>query len=175
MPEASSYREWMRRLTAAVSAFAFMGAVAGAAAPASAGDEPHLSERAAAKVKPHVKYQRQAFNATNKQRAEEGLKELRRTDCVQRFAVRQAKAMARQQHAFHQELGPIMAECGLRAAGENVAEGYRTGRSVVNEGWMNSSGHRANILEPAYRLMGIGARKGDDGRWYVAQVFGRKA
>ena len=39
---------------------------------------------------------------------------------------------------------------------------------------MNSEGHRANILKPDYRLMGIGARKGSDGLWYVSQVFGRK-
>lgn len=172
-----SYRDWMRRLTAAVSALAFMGAVAGAAAPVEADDQSHLGAGVgpAAKVKPHTKYQRQAHNATNKHRAAKGLKELRRTDCVQRFAVRQAKKMAQQEHAFHQQLGPIMAQCGLRAVGENVAEGYPSGRSVVNDGWMNSPGHRANILNPAYRLLGIGARKGHDGRWYVAQVFGRKA
>ena len=46
---------------------------------------------------------------------------------------------------------------------------------MVNDGWMNSEGHRANILNPSFRLMGIGARKGHNGRWYVAQVFGRKA
>jgi uncharacterized protein YkwD len=59
--------------------------------------------------------------------------------------------------------------------GENVAYGYPNGRSVVNDGWMRSPGHRANILNPDFRLMGIGARKGHDGRWYVAQVLGRKA
>jgi uncharacterized protein YkwD len=128
-----------------------------------------------AKVKPHVKYQRQAYNATNEHRAAEGLKELRRTDCVQRFAVRQAKRMAQREEMYHQDLRPILEECGLSRVGENVAYGYRTGRSVVNRGWMHSPGHRANILNPAYRLMGIGARKGHDGRWYVAQVFGRRA
>ena len=144
-----------------------MGVVAGTAAPV----EGFPAER----TKPQAKYQRQAFHATNKHRLANDLKELRRTDCVQRFAVEQAKAMARREEMYHQELGPVMEECGLSRVGENVAEGYRTGRSVVNEGWMKSPGHRANILDPAYRLMGIGARKGPDGRWYVAQVFGRKA
>ncbi len=37
---------------------------------------------------------------------------------------------------------------------------------------MHSDGHRANILNRGYRVMGIAARKGADGRWYVAQVFG---
>ena len=39
---------------------------------------------------------------------------------------------------------------------------------------MRSSGHRANILNKGFRLMGIGARKGANGRWYVAQVFGTR-
>ena len=59
--------------------------------------------------------------------------------------------------------------------GENVAYGSPTGTSVVDDGWMNSEGHRANILNPDYTLEAIGARKGPDGRWYVAQVFGRRA
>jgi uncharacterized protein YkwD len=158
----------VRLLTAAVPALACMGVVvAGTAAPV----ESHSTERKPA----HAKYQRQAHNATNKHRVAHELKELRRTDCVQRFAVRHAKTMAQQEQMFHQELGPILKQCGLNAVGENVAYGYPTGRSVVNDGWMNSDGHRANILNPDYRLMGIGARKGHDGRWYVAQVFGRKA
>jgi uncharacterized protein YkwD len=121
------------------------------------------------------RYSRQAHRATNARRAEQGLKQLRRTGCVQRYAVKQAKAMAAQTSMYHQELGPIMSACGLDLVGENVAYGYRTGRSVVNDGWMRSDGHRANILNPDYRVMGIGARQGGDGRWYVAQVFGRKS
>lgn len=143
-----------------------MGVLAGTAAPV----EAHSAE----KQTPQGKYQRQAHNATNKQRVAHGLKELRRQDCIQRFAVRQAKRMARKKEMFHQQLAPILDECGLNAAAENVAYGYPNGRSVVNNGWMNSDGHRANILDPDFRVMGIGARKGQDGRWYVSQVFGRK-
>ena len=46
-----------------------------------------------------------------------------------------------------------------RTAGENIAKGYSTPQAVVN-GWMNSSGHRANILNVSYTQIGIG---------YVAQ------
>lgn len=144
-----------------------MGVVAGTAAPVDAVP--------AEKQTPQGKYQRQAHTATNKQRAARELKELRRNDCVQRFAIRQAKAMAKKEDMFHQELGPILEECGLSMAAENVAAGFPNGRSVVNDGWMKSEGHRANIVNPDYRLLGIGARKGHDGRWYVSQVFGRKA
>ena len=47
----------------------------------------------------------------------------------------------------------------FRAAGENIAKGYSTPQAVVN-GWMNSSGHRANILNASYKQIGVG---------YVAQ------
>ncbi len=42
-----------------------------------------------------------------------------------------------------------------RSAGENIAKGQSTPQSVVNS-WMNSSGHRANILNPAYTHIGVG-------------------
>ena len=46
-----------------------------------------------------------------------------------------------------------------RTAGENIAKGYASAQAVVN-GWMNSSGHRANILNSSYKQIGVG---------YVAQ------
>lgn len=42
-----------------------------------------------------------------------------------------------------------------RSAGENIAYGQRTPQAVVNA-WMNSSGHRANILNAAYTQIGVG-------------------
>lgn len=48
-------------------------------------------------------------------------------------------------------------EAGLRSttAGENIAKGYSTPERVV-DAWMNSPGHRANILNPAYTMIGVG-------------------
>ena len=46
-----------------------------------------------------------------------------------------------------------------RTAGEKIAKGYPSPQAVVN-GWMNSSGHRANILNASYTQIGVG---------YVAQ------
>ena len=62
----------------------------------------------------------------------------------------------------------------LVAAGENVAYGYPNGRAVVNQGWMKSEGHRANILSRGFKLVAVAARRDDDGTWYAAQVFGRR-
>jgi uncharacterized protein YkwD len=43
----------------------------------------------------------------------------------------------------------------FRSAGENIAAGYSTAASAVN-GWMNSSGHRANILNCGFQETGVG-------------------
>ena len=42
-----------------------------------------------------------------------------------------------------------------RTAGENIAMGYPTPGAVV-DGWMNSEGHRANILNPSFTVIGVG-------------------
>ena len=51
----------------------------------------------------------------------------------------------------------MMKQFGIkyRTAGENIAMGYRNPQSVVN-GWMNSSGHRANILNGSFKEIGMG-------------------
>ena len=115
-----------------------------------------------------------AVRATNAARAEHDRKALRVSDCLRRFAVKQAEAMAAAGSIFHQDLGAVMDGCGLNTAGENVAVGYPTGRSVVRQGWMNSAGHRANILSRSFRLVAVAARRGEGGTWYAAQVFGRR-
>ena len=42
-----------------------------------------------------------------------------------------------------------------KTAGENIAKGYATPKAVV-DAWMNSPGHRANILNPSYTHIGVG-------------------
>ena len=42
-----------------------------------------------------------------------------------------------------------------QSAGENIAKGYRTAEAVVTA-WMNSEGHRANILNANYTEIGVG-------------------
>jgi uncharacterized protein YkwD len=120
------------------------------------------------------RYEQQAFSATNQQRDRHDRVDLRQQQCVQGFADRWARHMARTQNMVHQSLTPIMRRCHLTMAGENIAYGFTSGRSVVNDGWMHSEGHRENILRPQYRLMGLGAYQDDTGRWWTSQVFGRR-
>jgi uncharacterized protein YkwD len=64
------------------------------------------------------------------------------------------------------------------AWGENILYNYATDESPVNaaersvEQWMESDGHRHNILSETWATEGIGARVGSDGRLYVTQNFG---
>ncbi|MEV4707713.1 CAP domain-containing protein [Actinoplanes sp. NPDC049316] len=56
--------------------------------------------------------------------------------------------------------------------GENVARGQRDAADVMTS-WMNSEGHRANILNCAFEAIGAGAVKGVDGTIVWGQLFGR--
>jgi uncharacterized protein YkwD len=56
--------------------------------------------------------------------------------------------------------------------GENVARGQRDAADVMNS-WMNSEGHRANILNCSFKAIGVGVAKGVDGTLVWGQLFGR--
>ncbi len=55
-------------------------------------------------------------------------------------------------------------------AAENIARGQLTAQSVMN-GWMNSSGHKANIMNPSFKKIGIGMVESNDGRKCWTQMF----
>ncbi len=131
-----------------------------------------LSAPADSAPSPESTYAQQAFAASNNNRTSRGLSALSANSCLKQFASAQAQRMASQDRLYHQPLQPIINRCRLSFVGENVAYGYPSGTAVV-AGWMNSAGHRANILNRRYRWMSIAARQSADGVWYVAQVFGR--
>ncbi|MGO1370191.1 CAP domain-containing protein [Senegalia sp. (in: firmicutes)] len=55
-------------------------------------------------------------------------------------------------------------------AGENIARGQRTAQSVM-DGWMNSEGHRKNILNSSFDEIGVGIAKDNNGGYYWTQMF----
>lgn len=69
--------------------------------------------------------------------------------------------------------GDRVARTGLRVRtwGENVACGQRTPEQVMTA-WMNSSGHRRNILSASFTHIGVSVSRDSDGRLYWVQVFG---
>ncbi|TWH44957.1 CAP domain-containing protein [Sporomusa sp. KB1] len=56
-----------------------------------------------------------------------------------------------------------------RSAGENIAYNYSVEK--LEEAWMNSPGHRANILNTGYTHVGLGLYPGENGSLYGVQVF----
>ncbi|WP_313408616.1 CAP domain-containing protein [Aeromicrobium sp.] len=111
---------------------------------------------------------------TNKARTANDVRALRHGKCLDRYAQRQARRMARQQRMYHQNLSVVLRACRSRTVGENVAYGFRTPKSNIR-GWLNSPGHRKNMLSRKFTRIGIGVAKDSDGRTYTVQVFGRPA
>lgn len=68
----------------------------------------------------------------------------------------------------------MMEDFGLRfsSAGENIAMGQKTPKEVMNA-WMNSPGHRSNILSPSFSEIGVGVAKDKHGRIWWTQMFMR--
>jgi uncharacterized protein YkwD len=125
-----------------------------------------------AQASPNQTYENSVFDNTNAQRAKYNRVSLRGSRCLDTYAERQAKTMAAKGRIYHQNLRPILDACKLSSVGENVAYGYPNGKSAV-AAWMQSKGHRANILNGGFRLIAVGAYQDSRGSWYVAQLFGR--
>ncbi len=120
------------------------------------------------------------FRRTNARRRTEGMAALARSELLTRAAQLQAEQMAstgRMDHELRGTRYPTLmtrleaVSYEVRAAGENIAEGYRDASSVV-DGWMSSPGHRANILSSSYSEVGTAVAVSLAGRAYYAQVFG---
>src|SRR5262245_16415970 len=67
----------------------------------------------AERVSPATKYGRDIVRVTNNKREQHNRRELRVNDCLQKYAVKNAKRMARIEKMDHQQMGPIMEDCGL--------------------------------------------------------------
>jgi hypothetical protein len=81
----------------------------------------------------------------------------------------QAQAMAEAGFLFHNpDLGSVLAD-GWAKLGENVGIGYSA--ESLHQAFMNSPGHRDNVLDTGYEYVGIGVVLEDDGAIWVAFVF----
>jgi uncharacterized protein YkwD len=63
---------------------------------------------------------------------------------------------------------------GSAGWGENIAYGYATPAAVMT-GWLNSPGHRANIENASYRVIGVGVARNARGVYYWTEDFGTRA
>lgn len=112
----------------------------------------------------------------NKARAAEGLSALKTDRTLTKAAEKRAdEQLKKYGHTRPDGSGcfTVMAEYDLEymKVGENAAAGYATPEAVV-DGWLNSPGHRANIMNPDYEYIGVGyASDNSVYRHYWIQLF----
>ena len=97
---------------------------------------------------------------TNAERARRGLTPLHVDPQLMKSARRHAAWMASRRLMQH----------GRDAVAENIASGQSTPGEAIRD-WMNSAGHRANILNARYTRIGAAAYRGPDGQVYWCQQF----
>jgi uncharacterized protein YkwD len=117
-------------------------------------------------------WERKVVALTNARRKAHGVKPLKMASCPRHFAAPWARHMARTATmVHHSSLSPLFG-ClkAPHAAGENIAEGFETPREVVRA-WMSDKGHRDNILNPAFRRIGVAGARVDRGPTYSIQDF----
>lgn len=107
-------------------------------------------------------FESEVIRLVNEQRAQNGLKPLTASWELSRVARYKSQDMADNRYFSHTSPTygtpfQMIKAFGIsfRSAGENIAYGQRTPQAVVNA-WMNSSGHRANILSSSYTQIGVG-------------------
>ena len=119
----------------------------------------------------------EVIKLVNKERNAAGLSALTENSRLSEAA--QAKAEDMMKNGYFSHTSPtygspfeMMKTFGItyKSAGENIAKGQKTPAAVMN-GWMNSSGHRANILNASYEQIGVGFCKDSSGVTYWVQMF----
>lgn len=124
------------------------------------------------------------LNETNKHRKENGhLSPLSQNSKLDRIAGLRIKDMFKNGYFEHKSPTGIGAsdvayDVGYEfiIIGENIALGNFQDDKAIVQAWMDSPGHRANILNDRYTEIGIGAEKGlykGEKKWLAVQVFGR--
>lgn len=109
-----------------------------------------------------LSYEKEVVRLVNEIRAENGLQALTYDWELSRVARYKSQDMKDNKYFSHTSPTygspfQMIKNFGItyRSAGENIAKGYATPQAVVN-GWMNSSGHRANILNASFNRIGVG-------------------
>jgi uncharacterized YkwD family protein len=113
-----------------------------------------------------LSFQLEVIRLVNIEREKEGMKPL--SACDHLMQVAEIKSMDMVENSYFSHTSPVYG--GLRdllthyqviysTSGENIAAGQRTPEEVM-KGWMNSTGHRSNILHPGFTRMGVGTVEG---------------
>jgi uncharacterized YkwD family protein/spore coat assembly protein SafA len=124
--------------------------------------------------------EQQVLELVNQERAKANLQPLKMDWELQRVARTKSCDMAQKGYFSHQSPTygspfDMMKQFGIsfKTAGENIASGQRTPQEVM-QSWMNSQGHRENILKPEYTHIGVGyCAGGSMGHMWTQQFIGK--
>lgn len=122
-------------------------------------------------------FQNQVLTLVNQQRAANGLGALSMDSALAKTATLKSQDMAKLGYFDHNSPTygspfDMMKQFGItyRAAGENIAMGQTSPQQVMQD-WMNSPGHRANILNSSFTKIGVGIAQNSNGQYYWTQQF----
>lgn len=115
------------------------------------------------------------FDLTNGERIDDGLSELEINEYLCEVARSHSRNMAEGSvsfghDGFDERVDMVWGKIGAGQIGENCALNWNGGEMAVTQ-WMNSSGHRENILTEEYTLIGVGVAQSEDGAYYCTQIF----
>ncbi len=121
--------------------------------------------------------ERQIFDTCNSARVRHGLSPLTWSEQATASSKKHSTDMANNNYFSHTSLsgttpGDRLKAEGIswRGCGENIIAGYEDGISA-NNGWLNSSGHRSNMLNPNFTHLGVGGATGGSYGIYFTQNF----
>ncbi|MCO7127297.1 CAP domain-containing protein [Sporolactobacillus shoreicorticis] len=123
-------------------------------------------------------YEQKVVELTNQERTKAGLQPLKADNStLSKMARAKSQDMSDKNYFDHQSPTygspfDMMKKFGIsyKSAGENIAAGQKTPEEVV-QGWMNSPGHRANILNASFTTIGVGYVQGGSYGSYWTQEF----
>ena len=124
-----------------------------------------------------LKYEKEVVRLVNVERQKRGLSELAYDWQLSRVARYKSEDMRKNSYFSHTSPTygspfQMIKSFGIsyRSAGENIAKGQATPEAVV-KAWMNSDGHRANILNSSFTHIGVGYVEG--GRHWTQMFIGK--
>lgn len=125
-------------------------------------EEPAPSQASVTTAPSTSNYEQKVVELVNIERQKNGLKTLTLDSAISNVARIKSKDMSDNNYFAHQSptygsAGNMLTQFGIKwsAWGENIAAGQKTPEEVV-KAWMNSEGHRANILSPNFSKIGVG-------------------
>lgn len=107
----------------------------------------------------------------NKQRKYKNLKDLFLDEKLCEYAQKHAEKMAHKKYLYHSSMSNLIeVDDNSSIVGENIAWAQEDEVSVVDD-WMNSSGHKSNILGKKFKKVGFGSAEDLEGNTYWCAVF----